>query len=360
MIEIASAHNFVALSGLTFFLAFNTPKVYWHRCPGAPRYIWIWAILSGLYVSLSPFPPYRDALVFEPNYLQAIIDAKSIMEHSVKAMLAAILIPFAVFFASRRTAESLLLGLEFLAIVESVLILAFGHGVFNPDSLGATYIAAIYPIMLFKPSCKNNRTQRDKILDVIKLLVWTNLPAAAIIYSKAATPFFMLIGSMTVYFLFTRRSLAAMAITSVLATVGLITQGHHFTLSRGRWEAWKLFMDWWLEHGNRWTGTGLGTFYVLGPVIQPGDAGQYLYLHNEYLQILFELGIIGLFLFLFLGLVMTVRSLNRPWLIATLAGVSIGLSTQFLFRYVGSALFLVLLVRMVFEDWSESRKPWLE
>lgn len=360
MIEIAAAHNFVAMSGLSIFLLLNIPRVYWTRCPGAPRWLWAWVLLSGIYVCLSPIPPYRDALIYEENYLQAIIDAKSIMEHAAKALLAAFIIPCVVIFISRSTAEQLLFMLECMAVVESVLTLIFGHGIFNPDSLGTTYIAAIYPVMILKPSCINTVPRINRILEILLLGLWIVLPVAAIIYSRAATPIFMLIGSIGIYLLLTRRYLFAIGCAIAIASIGLITQGHHLTLSRGRWEAWKLFMSWWLEYGNHWTGTGLGTFYVLGPVIQAGDSGQYLYLHNEYLQILFELGWIGLILFLFLSAVLAIRSFRRPWLIATLVGVSIGLSTQFLFRYAGSALFLVLLVRMVFEDWDESRRPWLE
>ncbi len=58
------------------------------------------------------------------------------------------------------------------------------------------------------------------------------------------------------------------------------------------------------SHAYPWTGHGLGSFKYLYPLVHPTPAiGNYDKAHNEYMQILWELGIVGLTLFmLFLSL----------------------------------------------------------
>lgn len=76
-----------------------------------------------------------------------------------------------------------------------------------------------------------------------------------------------------------------------------------------RFMIWKFMWDRWRAPGNLLTGTGLGTYHVIGINLQnflDPDTGKLIHqvggqmhwvtLHNDFLQMLFECGVIGLFL----------------------------------------------------------------
>lgn len=72
--------------------------------------------------------------------------------------------------------------------------------------------------------------------------------------------------------------------------------GPDFT--NGRLGLWKLSLSWWLKNSDVFFGMGPGTASVLLPQVQK-DAGYdlgnwYIFLHNDWLQVLWEQGIIGL------------------------------------------------------------------
>lgn len=64
-----------------------------------------------------------------------------------------------------------------------------------------------------------------------------------------------------------------------------------------RLEFWELAIVYAREHSNPWIGTGLGTFVAYGPLIQRASdftkGGTWLSLHSDWLQLQFELGILG-------------------------------------------------------------------
>lgn len=76
-----------------------------------------------------------------------------------------------------------------------------------------------------------------------------------------------------------------------------------------RFMIWKFMFDRWRNPGNIFTGTGLGTYHVIGINLQnflDPDTGKMIHqvagqmhwvtLHNDFFQMLFECGVIGLFL----------------------------------------------------------------
>lgn len=58
---------------------------------------------------------------------------------------------------------------------------------------------------------------------------------------------------------------------------------------------WAHYFDWWLEKINPWIGTGIGGFEWIGLFLPSGFHNYKFYLmHNDWLQTLFETGVIGL------------------------------------------------------------------
>lgn len=127
----------------------------------------------------------------------------------------------------------------------------------------------------------------------------------------------------------------------------------HFLNDNGRHEVWKLMMGFWADRSDQLFGLGGGTFFYAGPVIQLRSGYQYNilfgFMHNEYLQLLWEQGYVGFALILATGLATLKRSLDRPWLLASLFTYGFIMLTQYPFRFFSSALIGALLVREAFE-----------
>lgn len=90
-----------------------------------------------------------------------------------------------------------------------------------------------------------------------------------------------------------------------IAMVGFLMQGSNLVASSGRYNVWGQAMEFWWRAINKWFGAGAGTYYMMGPAIQVTNAdlssghaqiAGFFWLHNDWLQILFETGIIGLLL----------------------------------------------------------------
>jgi hypothetical protein len=62
-----------------------------------------------------------------------------------------------------------------------------------------------------------------------------------------------------------------------------------------RMKFWAPYIIWWLEKANPWVGTGLGSFEWISATqnIRQLDGRSRMWLHSDWLQILFETGIVG-------------------------------------------------------------------
>lgn len=111
-----------------------------------------------------------------------------------------------------------------------------------------------------------------------------------------------------------------------------------------RLEAWKFFLKFWAtDWGNIFVGTGGGTFMWVSVLLRKANTGVFLHMHNDWLQILFEQGAVGLALALYLfGLSIRRARKDKQLLSAILASGVFGFFYHPL-RFFPSA-FLVCLV----------------
>ena len=96
--------------------------------------------------------------------------------------------------------------------------------------------------------------------------------------------------------------------------------------ARGRLDAWRTGLN--MAKERPLSGVGAGAFVVAYPSFAPGDAGPARTEHNTFIQLLAELGIPGLFLFLGAfgaGVVGVSRAAGRPRLAPYARGVQCGL-----------------------------------
>lgn len=127
----------------------------------------------------------------------------------------------------------------------------------------------------------------------------------------------------------------AIAIIFVLVSLGIWSQGYRggwvMFNSSGRFHLWSLALEYFNNEANQYLGTGAGTFHVFGPAIQmryaveQGASGfpGFFWMHNDWLQILFETGYIGLGFTLIIFFTSLWKSRKSPELFSSLLTIGV-------------------------------------
>lgn len=120
-----------------------------------------------------------------------------------------------------------------------------------------------------------------------------------------------------------------------------------------RVQFWKFFMTWWAKNVDVWTGTGFGTFLLYGPMIQltykyNTENNLWIWLHSDWGQLLFELGIVGFLLgvAVFVQAVVRAYRAGRHELVAALVTFAAVMVPQYPFRLASFALMGSLVLAM--------------
>ncbi len=156
---------------------------------------------------------------------------------------------------------------------------------------------------------------------------------------------------------------AALTLCAFVAGIGWWIQGEDLLKGSGRYFIWQLSFDYWINKANIWIGTGTGSFFMYGPSLQFTNAvilkkepgfERFFWMHNDWLQVLFEIGIIGLLIVTIIFIIAVWRARNNPSVFAgilTLGGVAL---TQMplrwpLFGMLG-AVFITKIFRVDFKE----------
>lgn len=115
-----------------------------------------------------------------------------------------------------------------------------------------------------------------------------------------------------------------------------------------RYQAWPLFLHFWHDTFPWWLGSGFGTFKLWGPTTQLWYHWQegkfWLWAHNDWLQILFELGVPGLILALVLAFQLLRRTWNAPSIFAALVALGVVMLGNYPLHLAPFCLFIWFLV----------------
>jgi len=224
-----------------------------------------------------------------------------------------------------------------IGTLESIFILVRPLGGFlQAPSFDSAFVAAIFPI-----------------------LPWQIMPLAllAIIWAKGTTAFTILAAQLIAYIFIKRdyKAMLAAGLVACLFPIAYFTQGASILDSNGRIAAWRRFFAWWNTQDVAWFGTGNGTFAWLGPCIDNTvngkcsiiHSGAFVQMHNDWLQILFETGFVGLFLAVILYLITLHQSRTSPKLFTTWAGFAAFAMTYHPLRFMITGLFMAYIWREV-------------
>ncbi len=221
-----------------------------------------------------------------------------------------------------RHALLLLIILGFTALGDSMIMVAryFTHldfedvwWVVTNHSLDASFVALMMPLIwcIF--------TSRRIKISLIAIMT------SAILLAKSNTGIFVAL-SFPITFFIASKNLKNMLISliTILLSIPLIamTYGFKFMHATGRFAAWKLMMDFWKNNLNIFIGGGPGSYWIYANNIQTTHF-KFSWMHNDWLQQLFENGFVGLASCgLLYGFALT-KSFNRPYLFSMVVGFGI-------------------------------------
>ncbi len=104
--------------------------------------------------------------------------------------------------------------------------------------------------------------------------------------------------------------------------LGYALDSNSFFSSTGRFHAWATIWDWWVESGKIVFGVGMGAgnfIFDEASHLRMGFDSMY-WAHNDYLQLLFDTGVVGLTSALLMLAYALKRSWARPWLFSAIVG----------------------------------------
>lgn len=261
---------------------------------------------------------------------------------SAKATLAFFVLVFIGDILDKRHLISLLHAYLYVCVVHSILALVQLFilkipieecvGFFPNVSMGPNMLAVLLPIlvmMLFE-----RRTWPITVLVLILNLIFV---LNIYLFRSSMGWGTAMVGFVSIAFLRFKDHLS-WRITTVICSsfaiclyyVGRFFDGSWTNFTKiDRFIMWPLFMNWWVDNSDHFIGAGTGTFRQLGPSIQLQnkllDHGIWLWMHSDILQVLFEIGFIGLILALWLVMVCLIklyRSKNHQVMVVFLAYIA--------------------------------------
>jgi len=126
------------------------------------------------------------------------------------------------------------------------------------------------------------------------------LVSIAVLMSGATTP--LLVWGVVLFCLYRKSGKKTLLASGLVGAGTLLLLWKHpeYLDDSTRFKNWKNYLEYFWQH-NIWFGNGAGTFKGLGPMIQGlhGEKREWLFwAHNEYLEVLFEYGLVGFTLFM--------------------------------------------------------------
>lgn len=262
-----------------------------------------WSIFSALFFGFN-FPSfYKNFSADNLNYLNNIISS---------GLSYLLIITGSVFLCSEQVFKFLVKSIPYLSITSVVLTLLkipFPDPSFNPyglmmnSSMDPSFYGASFPLTLLMLKSLKNKNENAFII----LLALGHLSAILLSRGSVGLGAFA-ISVFAVSFLSIKKLKAGLGLSFssliILLVLGLFFFGNDLFSDSYRFNAYRFSFNWFNENANPWVGTGLSSYFFFGPLAQYLDsnglikeAGYFTFLHSDLLQIYFELGLIGIFLF---------------------------------------------------------------
>ena len=252
-------------------------------------------------------------------------------------------------FLSIDKVKKLFLFLTSVVFINCIIVLFRGNGLFNVSSMDLAVAALFLPVMIY--------VANKYFFDGLALLIL--VPIVAIFTYHGRTGVIM-ISTMSLLFLWwkgkRKTALAILVFVALPVLVWAVLKAietnriEQMSGIYGRLSAWREAFEWWVPNANLFFGTGTGSYQWIGPSIANRKTQVYLFLHNEYLQTLFEQGILGLVLWGAVAFNAFKKTIfTNFYLFTTLVLLAVMSFTQYPFRFFITQLAAVLLIRLAQE-----------
>lgn len=331
------------------------------------------ATVSVFNLNFNPVPPHRKLGTLyaekngpKPGTMRKIdmMSTSALRIHSARAlMVVAVMLVFALAF--RRKLEWIM-GLvcitNSLGVIFSWMMGKVPNGILGNTSMDATLIAITMPWALKSiPKYFNKRFHVECALFLMGMTAILLTKSSVGLASAGILFLFHFKWGQSIRFMRGRKIWIASVILAIIAACASFAYlGSDLLDGQGRFYTWARSMSWWVDNANMVTGTGFGTFWAFGPYIQylQNDMryGLFTFMHNDWLQILFEQGIIGLFFFALLLAQMIKRAWGDRYLLSSVIVFGFTMILNQPLRYpltlfAGMALYLICADKAKESQW---------
>lgn len=290
----------------------------------------------GLWISLSWFYYLaRGLLQFQNLDGTGFGMPKELDQTMGQAFSQLLLIPLVILFIPQKYFEHWRKWLLVICLFDAFLLAVQNYGILNASSFDAGFLASTFSLVpLWAVG-----------LFVLPILFVGHMATAVVVTASQLLTY----GARN-------KKFTSMAILALLLFAAFYFHpGTHGFDSSGRVPAWIRFFTWWAQNANALIGTGTGSFQWLGPAIDGFLAGRkegeiFMHMHNDWLQVLFEGGIIGFILVVGSYFNLLKRSWSRPMLFQAVIALGAFCLTYHPLRFFPSAVFICCLIREVVEE----------
>ena len=231
------------------------------------------------------------------------------------------------------------IALIVLSVIDSLFVI-FTHGHYwvqsNP-AMDATFIVIMLPLIL--GAFKN----KFQVLSVLGFLT-----TLSVVISQSSTGLMGLGVGFGAWLFLEYGGIAILGVALVglvLILFGFHHLGFEFLNSNGRTGIWNLSMNYFFKEVDMISGAGTGSYYLYGPALFNSP---FVWLHNDWLQVLFENGFLGLVSALSLFLTMLWKARKRPGLMSAILTYGVCAFTQMLLRFPITAILGATLIHATF------------
>jgi O-antigen ligase len=326
--------DFLFLISLSIFISF---KLYgkFHFTIGL---LYLSLMVSGLFICF--FTPLTHYQIYSPEVKNSACEFVALSLIGINFL--------AIFFLLLRPKlnNDLLKMFIALAIIDHVLMI-FNHHywIMGNHAADATFLVCILPLILYYAGdWKWNLLLTSILIQILLSKSITGISATGLLMVVFC---FLKFGKRSLF-----ATLPILLLGIILSNIfmhsyhdiGVIAGNNSLTNDNGRFKLWEVSFDYFRRNFYPYFGSGPGTFYTWGIVLQNSthefDNGQFFWVHNEWLQILFENGIVGLSLVISIFITALYRLRKNIYLFTSLFLFGYISLTQNPLRQPISALFI--------------------
>lgn len=226
--------------------------------------------------------------------------------------------------------------ITFLVGLDAVwLLMPHEYGLFNHISFDTTIMACLLPWCL----------RRGLYGDLKKPFIFITILFLTDIVKFHGTTALTCAGLAIAIPQLYRRRYAIPGLVALAGILVLVWKGSEFLSSTDRVDMWRTYMTWWLHNVDSLTGAGLSAFEILGPFIQV-NGNNYRAMHNDFLQVLFDTGIVGFCLFLGMWGDVVRKNWGKPLSISFCAVFFVACMTYFPLHFFLSQMIVLAALRI--------------